>query len=118
MGIPIEFNPDLALRDISEYKSGKRKKEECIPVKLEVGKVYKFLKKEQRVYWLYGPVPLIETKGNKMFSSPKASVRILESTHFFHQGEVYTKGTYKIIKIFTDIEGKNLPYDYLQRNGF
>lgn len=31
MGIKVEFNPDLALRDISEYKSGRRKKEECVP---------------------------------------------------------------------------------------
>jgi len=31
MGIIVEFNPDLALRDISEFKNGSRKKEECIP---------------------------------------------------------------------------------------
>ena len=40
MGIKIEFNPDLALRDISEHKKGNRKIEECIPEKLEEGKIY------------------------------------------------------------------------------
>ncbi len=35
MGIKVEFNPDLALRDISEYKEGRRKQEECLPEKLE-----------------------------------------------------------------------------------
>ena len=49
MGIAVEFNPDLALRDISEFKAGRRKIEECIPEKLEVGKVHDFFKKEQRI---------------------------------------------------------------------
>lgn len=26
MGIKVEFNPDLALRDIAEYKAGRRKR--------------------------------------------------------------------------------------------
>ena len=50
MGIKVEFNPDLALRKISEFKNGKRKIEECIPETLEEGEVYDFLKKEQRNY--------------------------------------------------------------------
>lgn len=37
MGIQVEFNPDLALRNISEFKSGKRKIEECIPINLKKG---------------------------------------------------------------------------------
>jgi hypothetical protein len=52
MGIQVEFNPDLALRDISEFKKGNRKEEECIPENLEAGKIYPFLKKDQRNYWL------------------------------------------------------------------
>jgi len=62
MGIQIEFNPDLALRNISEYKKGKRKREECIPEKLQKGKIYNFLKESQRNYWLEGELPLLETK--------------------------------------------------------
>jgi len=45
MGIQVEFNPDLALRDISEYKAGRRKLEECVPEVLEEGRVHDFLKK-------------------------------------------------------------------------
>ena len=62
MGIHIEFNPDLALRNISEFKNGKRKIEECIPENLEVGEAYPFLKSGQRNYWILGEIPLIETK--------------------------------------------------------
>ncbi|MFA6974041.1 MAG: hypothetical protein WC238_04885 [Parcubacteria group bacterium] len=101
MGIAVEFNPDLALRDISEFKKGKRKKEECIPEKLVVGKIYNFLKKEQRIYYLKGELSLIETiaKGG-MFSQPKANVRILGVMHFIKGGEVWTKGKYKVVKVF------------------
>ncbi len=52
MGITVDFNPDLALRNIKEFKEGRRKLEECIPEKLEIGKSYNFLKKGQRLYWL------------------------------------------------------------------
>lgn len=100
MGIKVEFNPDLALRDISEFKKGKRKKEECIPEKLAVGKVYDFLKKEQHIYWFEGEVSLIETstKGGA-FSEPVANVKLVEATHFVKDGEVWTKGKYKVVKI-------------------
>lgn len=100
MGIVVEFNPDLALRDIKEYKSGKRKKEECIPEKLETGKIYSFLKKDQRNYWLFGEIPLIETKGNQILSRPIASIQIIEATHFCHENQMFTKGKYKVIEVF------------------
>ena len=100
MGINVEFNPDLALRNISEYKTGKRKKEECIPESLEEGIIYEFLKKSQRNYWLDGEVPLLETKGNEILSRPIASIMILEATHFKENNEIYTKGKYKVIDVF------------------
>jgi len=102
MGIQVEFNPDLALRDISEFKSGKRKKEECIPNPLKKGKIYDFLKRGQRNCWFYGEIPLVETKGNQNLSRPLASVIILEATHFLENDEMYTKGKYKIIEVFND----------------
>lgn len=109
MGIAVEFNPDLALRDISEYKSGKRKIEECVPENLEEGMVYDFLKKGQRLYWLSdsefwggGQMPLCKTSGNENLSRPIASIKILEATHFLENGEIWTKGKYKIIDIFQD----------------
>lgn len=37
MGIQVEYNPDLALRHISEYQNGNRRIEECIPEELQVG---------------------------------------------------------------------------------
>lgn len=102
MGIQIEFNPDLALRNIDEFKNGKRFREECIPENLKEGEVYDFLKKDQRNYWLMGEQPLLETKGNGVLSNPLASIIILEATHFLKEGESYTKGKYKIVEVFDD----------------
>ncbi len=113
MGIQVEFNPDLALRDISEYKAGKRKKEECVPSPLKKGKVYSFLKKGQRLYylsdnrfWGKGQIPLMRTSGGEKLSRPLASVKILEATHFLKKGEVYTKGKYKVIEVFDENDPK------------
>lgn len=102
MGIKVEFNPDLALRNISEYKNGNRTLEECIPENLEVGKTYNFIKKDQRLYWLDGEIPLLETKGDAELSKPKASIIILEATHYRQNNENFTRGTYQIIEVFTD----------------
>lgn len=49
MGIHVEFNPDLALRNIIEYNEGRRKIEECIPEQLSENEAYDFLKKDQRL---------------------------------------------------------------------
>ena len=102
MGIITEYNPDLALRNIAEFKKGKRKNEECIPENLTVDRIYPFLKAGQRHYWLYGEIPLLETKGEGKLSQPKASVIILEATHFLRDEKLYTKGTYKVIEVFKD----------------
>lgn len=102
MGIQVEYNPDLALRDISEYKKGTRKIEECIPIDIEAGKIYPFLKINHRNYWLFGEIPLIETKGNQALSRPKASIIILEATHFVKDNVAYTRGKYKVIEAFND----------------
>lgn len=102
MGIQIEFNPDLALRNWSAYEAGKRKREECIPEDLAADAVYEFLKKDHRNYWLKGEIPLLETAGGEQLSRPKASVVILEATHFLDHGEAYTRGRYKVIEVFKD----------------
>lgn len=106
MGIAVEFNPDLALRNIKEYKVGNRLKEECIPADLKVGKIYDFLKSGQRNYWLDGELPLLETKGNQKLSRPIASIQILEATHFKDKNGVWTKGKYKVVEVFKDKEIK------------
>jgi len=110
MGIKIEFNPDLALRDYSEFENGNRKQEECIPQNLEIGKIYNFLKKELRNYWIMGEIPLRETKGNQQLSRPIASVIIMEATHFLLDNEPYTKGKYKIIEIYNP-DDKTIKFD-------
>jgi hypothetical protein len=102
MGIKIEYNPDLALRNISEFEKGNRKIEECIPKELEIKKIYNFLKKDQRNYWLEGEIPLLETEGNGILSNPIASILILEATHFRENGILFTKGKYKVIEVFDD----------------
>lgn len=102
MGIQVEFNPDLALRNISEFKTGNRKQEECIPENLEAGKIYEFLKAGQRNYWFNGELPLLETRGEGNLSRPKASIVILEATHFNQDGEIWTKGKYMVTEIFND----------------
>ncbi len=106
MGIQVEFNPDLALRNIALFQSGERKEEECLPESLEVGKVYDFSKKGQRNYWLEGELPLLETKGNSDLSMPIASIIILEATHVLVDGEPWTSGKYKVVELITDGEVK------------
>jgi hypothetical protein len=110
MGIQVEFNPDLALRNISEFRNGNRKREECVPEKLEAGKVYEFMKQGQRNYWLEGEIPLLETKGNQQLSVPIASIMILEATHIILNGTPYTRGRYKVVEVFGDSR--------IQFNGF
>jgi hypothetical protein len=97
MGIKVEFNPDLALR---AYRTLGRRPEECLPEKLETGKIHNFLKEGQRNYWLEGNIPLIETKGNQQLSKPLASIKILEATHFIENNLIYTRGKYQIQRIF------------------
>lgn len=102
MGIVIEFNPDLALRNRAEFLAGRRLAEECLPEDLKVGETYPFLKKDQRNYWLMGELPLLETKGNAELSAPIASIKILECTHFLKDGAPYTKGLFQVTEVFTD----------------
>ncbi len=115
MGIQIEFNPDLALRDYTEFLNGNRRKEECIPRELKEGEMYEFLKKGLRVYWLSddefwskGEIPLMKTEGNERVSRPIASIKIIEATHFLINGVHYTKGKYRVIEVFhpNDVEVK------------
>lgn len=114
MGIAVEFNPDLALRDISEFKAGRRKIEECVPELLEEGETYNFLKKGQRLYyfsdsefWGNGQIPMMRTKGNEELSRPIASIKILETTHFLDNGEIWTRGKYKVFSVFDENDQTN-----------
>ncbi len=121
MGIKVEFNPDLALRNISEFNNGKRKKEECIPENLEKDKIYDFLKSGQRFFWFSdaknwgnGQIPLCETDGKENLSRPIASIKMIEATHFLNNKKIWTKGKYKVIDIF-DIKGKKIHFEACKR---
>lgn len=100
MGIRIEFNPELCLRTIEDFKNGKREEAECIPEHIKVDKTYEFLKEGQRNYWVEGEQPLIETRGWPDCSRPLASIIIDEATHFMKDGKVWTKGKYHIVETF------------------
>ena len=100
MGIIVEFNPDLALRNLEEFRQGRRKHAECIPAPLEVGKEYLFLKEGQRNYWLHGEIPLLQTEGEGKLSRPLASIVIIEATHFLKNNYVFTKGRYVVKEVF------------------
>ena len=102
MGIQVEYNPDLALRNYAEYEKGKRAIDECVPKKLVKNTTHHFLKKGQRNYWLHGEIPLLETKGEGVLSKPIASIIIIEATHFVKDKEIYTRGTYQIMEVFTN----------------
>jgi hypothetical protein len=102
MGINVEFNPDLCLRDISEFENGNREESECLPKKIETGKTYDFLKKDQRNFWFHGEIPLRKTAGGAILSRPVASIKILEATHFLDKKEIFTKGKYRVIEVFND----------------
>ena len=111
MGIQIEFNPDLALRNISHFKEGKRKKEECVPEDLKADETYDFLKSGQRNYWFEGELPLLETSGDQSagdarLSRPLASILIVEVTHFTENDKVFTKGKYLVKEVFDKDEPK------------
>ena len=103
MGIAVEFNPDLCLR---LFGTEGRDSRECLPEKLDVGGVYDFLKKGQRNFWMVGELPLRETKGNSVLSRPLASIIFLEATHFVKDGEIWTKGKYKVVEVFDSFDGK------------
>jgi hypothetical protein len=118
MGIQVEFNPDLALR---KFGIEGREKEECFPENLEKGKIYDFLKKGQRNYyisdnsiWDFGEIPLMITEGREKLSRPVASVKIIEATHFLKNGEVWTKGKFKIINVF-DINDSKINFEACRR---
>jgi len=114
MGITVEFNPDLALRDFSEFEKGNRLIEECIPKDMKAGEIYLFLKKEQRNYWILGEIPLRKTKGNGKLSRSIAGIQILEATHFLKDGAIWTKGKYKVVEIF-DKNDKTIKFEGFDR---
>jgi len=50
-------------------------------------------------------MPLCKTEGNQKLSKPIASIKMLEVTHFIFEGDIWTKGKYKVIEVF-DLENQ------------
>jgi hypothetical protein len=100
----LEVNPALILRNADEARTGMRKPEECIPENLQIGQSYPFLKKDQRIYWFNGEIPLIEKSSQGELSRPLASIEIMEVTHFVDNGHIFTRGLYRVTEIFRDNE--------------
>ena len=111
MGIQVEFNPSLALR---AFGTPGRLEEECLPEKLESGRVYPFVKEGQRNYWLQGEIPLLETRGNQQVSRPLASIRILQATHHIQEGKLYTNGNYRVTEVY-DINDKTIHFEGMNK---
>jgi hypothetical protein len=107
MGLEVEFNTVLALRNISELESGAREEDECVPLEMVVGDSYSFLKSDQRIYPLMQEMDLLETLGNQKFSSPIAKIKITEVRHFLYgdPGEetVHTRGTYEVVRVIDEL---------------
>lgn len=104
MPINMQFAPDLVLRNIREFKNGNRALEECIPESMQEGAEYVFLKEGQRAYWLDGEQPLLEKLEDGNLSTPRASIIILEVTHFKQDGKIYSRGKYQIVKVLQETE--------------
>jgi len=67
MGIKVEFNPDLALRNIVEYEAGKRKAEECIPENMKAGEVYDFQKENSEIIGFLAKSLCAKQKAKEIF---------------------------------------------------
>lgn len=116
MGIHVEFNPHLCLRKFEEGRSagGERITSECLPRNLERGRIYDFLKKGQRNYYLMGEVSLRITEGNGKLSRPVASVQIVEATHYLLGGEIWTRGKYEVVELY-EANDKKIHFDGLEK---
>jgi len=111
MGIPVEFNPELVLR---EFGAENRLEEECVPKNLKPNQEHTFLKTGQRNYWLEGEIPLRVINGDRELSRPLASVTILKAMHFLVEGAPYTKGVYSIGEVY-DISRSEIHFEGMEK---
>jgi len=92
----MSFNSRLILKAFGEEFDTTKE----IPEKLIIGETHIFVEKGQNNYWLKGYVRLCELNEEEV-SSPLASIKILETTHFISDGEVCTRGKYKIKEVYS-----------------
>ena len=104
MEIKADFESALVLHNVREFVLDKRKFDECIPENLKEDREYGFLVPGQRNYWLLGKFPLHEKQdppvgGVSVSEDPRAIINIYEVTHFIDNGQIFTKGKYKILQV-------------------
>jgi hypothetical protein len=100
MEIRPEFESALVLHNIREFVMDKRKFDECIPENLKEDREYGFLVPGQRNYWLLGKFPLHEKQEDgSVAEDPRAIINIFEVTHFIDNGQICTRGKYKILQV-------------------
>jgi hypothetical protein len=100
MEIKPEFESELRLYNVREFVKDKRKFDECIPENLKEGREYGFLLPGQKFFGLLGKFPLIEiNEDEKKPGVTRATVNLLEVTHFTGDKNVFTKGKYKIVRV-------------------
>jgi hypothetical protein len=100
MEIKTEFESVLILCNMREFVMDRRKFDECIPENLKEGREYGFLKSGQLNYWILGKFPLHEKlEDGTVSEDPRAIINIFEVTHFIDNGQIFTKGKYKILQV-------------------
>ena len=100
MEIKADFESALILANVREFVADKKKFDECIPENLKEGREYGFLVPGQRNYWILGKFPLHEKQEDGTVSEdPRAIINIFEVTHFIDNGQIFTKGKYKILQV-------------------
>lgn len=115
MGVPVEFNTVLALRDRRMSGDVSRATDELLPETLAKGDEHAFTKRGQRIYRLDVEIPLVVTHGNHDISRPLAAVVILEATHVLRDGAYWTIGRYRITEVFSS-DDPTIHFELAQRH--
>lgn len=99
MGVPVEFNAVLALRDAAESINEQRHVDEYLPDHPKVGQEYGFRKCGQRIYQLGVPLSLLTTAGDNKTMQKVGTAVIIEARHIMEEDHVLTIGRYRILKL-------------------
>jgi hypothetical protein len=103
MELTPTFESELALWNIREFVTDKKKFDECIPENFKEGREYNFLLEGQKFFGLFAKFPLVEIGGNSNgMNNTRALINIIEVTHFLDNGKLFTKGKYRILRVVSD----------------
>lgn len=94
-------NQDLGLYSYSEFKSGKRKLQECVPESLELGSEHPFLKAGHWLYEKDSVITLLELAKDDVLFKMRAQVRITDTGFMVEDGQSYTQGLYLVEELLS-----------------